>query len=248
MKTLSIINQKGGVGKTTITFNLGHLLSESGIKVLLIDMDPQSNLTLSILENIPESESTYELLLNGEIPIRKLQKFDFIPASLNLFTAEPKLHSAIAKEFRLQKAIEKIERQYDIILIDTPPNLGVLTINSLIASDGILIPVEMSIYSLIGIKHLFEILSEIKDLLSKEIEIVGIIPTMYDKRIMLHQEILEELKSMPYKVFNPIYRRSAFQYGAVSKNPVHKENLDEETIKNLEYLKEEVIKWLKEKD
>ncbi len=247
MKVLSVVNQKGGVGKTTITFNLAHFLVEAGVKTLVIDMDPQSNLTLSVLGEIPEKDTSYEMLIDGSLPIREGELFDFVPASLTLFTAEPRLHSAIAKEFRLSRALTKFENKYDIVLVDTPPNLGILTINALTASNGIIVPVEMGLYSLAGLKHLIEILDELKEYLQKEIEIVGIVPTMYDKRITLHEEIIEELRKMSFKIFPPVYRRSAFQYSNASRQPVYRENLDIETLENLKVLVKEVLIWLEKK-
>ena len=243
MKVISIVNQKGGVGKTTLSFNLSHLLGDAGIRILTIDLDPQSNLTLSVLGEIPDKGTSYDMLMEGSLPLRKVDSFDFIPASLELFMAEPRLHSAIAKEFRLSKALEKLSDEYDVVLVDTPPNLGILTINALTASNGIIIPVEMGLYSLAGLKHLMEVLDEIKEYLHREIEIVGVVPTMYDRRVALHQEVLEELERMSFKVFPPVFRRSAFQYSNASRQPVHKENIDKETLGNLKTLAEEVVKW-----
>lgn len=245
MKIISIVNQKGGVGKTTLAFNLAHLLKDRGYRILAVDLDPQANLTLSVLGEIPEEASSYEMLLNGKISIKKSKSYDIIPSSLSLATVEPKLLSAIAKEYRLLKALQKIDENYDVIIIDTPPNLGILTLNALIASDGILIPVETRFYGLVGLKHLMDVLQEIKEYLDRKIEIIGIVPTMYEKNVSLHKEALEELKNLPFKVFPPIYKRTAFQYASATGQPVYKESIDKETFENLKTIAKEVEIWLR---
>jgi chromosome partitioning protein len=246
MKTIAIVNQKGGVGKTTITSTLLHLLSNNNLKVLGIDLDPQANLSLTLLKKIPNDEeiTSYHLLTAGRFEPAKLENFDLIPSSLLLANAEPELLSAPAREYRLSKALKKIEGMYDVVVIDTPPNLGTLTLNALMASDGILIPVETRFYGLAGLKHLFEILDELKEFANKNVDIIGIIPTFFEKGVSIQKEVLEELKSLNYKVLPPIPKRSAFQYASVSGKSVFDEGLDKETQEVLKTLSDEVIKWL----
>jgi chromosome partitioning protein len=247
MKILAVVNQKGGVGKTTLVSILLHLLSQKEIKILGIDLDPQANLTLTFIKRIPEDEyiTSYHLLIKGIFDPIELEGFDFIPSSLLLANAEPELLSAPAREYRLSRALSKIQKPYEIVIIDTPPSLGVLTLNALMASHSILIPTETKFYGLAGLKHLFKILEELKEYAQKTVEILGIIPTFYEKNVSLHKEVIEELKGLPYKIFPPIPKRSAFQYASASgKNPI-KEGLDPETQETLNIITQEVINWLK---
>lgn len=199
MKILSVVNQKGGVGKTTLVFNLAHLLCDEGFKVLAVDLDPQANLTLSTIGEVPEEDLTsYHLLLNGELPIRETESFDLIPSSLILANAELELVSSLGRELRLLKALSKLGDRYDLSIIDTPPNLGILTINALMASDGVLIPTETKPYGLAGLKHLIKVFPELKEFADKDLSILGIVPTLFERTVILQKEALEELRHLPY--------------------------------------------------
>jgi len=244
MKILTIANQKGGVGKTTLAAILLYLLSEKK-KVLGIDFDPQANLTLTFFHSLSENTpTTYDFLMNRVFEPVTTGKFDLIPSSLSLARAEPELLSATAKEYRLLKAISKIQKDYDLIIIDTPPNLGVLTINSLMASDGLIIPVECRFYGLAGLKHLFSILEELKEYTQKNIYILGIVPTFYEKRSTLHQDALNEISTLPFKVFPPILKRASLL--RFSTNQMLE--LDEDLKKSFDAITEEIIKWLNSKN
>lgn len=251
LKVLAVVNQKGGVGKTSLSLNLCHYLRNKNVNVLAIDLDPQSSLTLSLLgREIDENEkSIIEFLLNGEVvAIKTNMGFDLLPSCLSLATIEPRLISAIGREFKLKKSLSRISADmYDIVIIDTPPNLGILTINALIASDGVIVPVETKYYGLMGLKHLFTIFKEIENHLDKKINVVGIVPNIYEKQITIQKEALLEIQKLPYKIFSSIPKRSAFQYSAVSGLSVNQEGIDMETNSVLEEISKEVINWLKER-
>jgi chromosome partitioning protein len=243
MKRLSVINHKGGVGKTTLTVSLLRLLSQRGIKVLGIDLDPQASLTLCLLQNISEDKpNSYNLLLEGTVPIFHVDEIDIIPSSLMLSKAEFELSSLPARELRLSKVLSSI-KGYDLVIIDTPPNLGILTINSLMASDGIIIPLETQFFSLSGIKHLFKVMEELTKYTDKEFNIICVAPTFYEKNVGLHTKVLEELKKLPYPILPPIPKRVGFQYASVSKGDLN--NLDKETLNTLNVYTEEVLLWLR---
>jgi chromosome partitioning protein len=242
MKILSVANQKGGVGKTTLVSLLIYLLSDR-LKLLAVDMDPQAHLTLSLLNDIPEENTSYHLLMKGIFQPVKVQNFELIPAFIGLANAEVELASAPAREYRLRKAISKINPKYDLVIIDTPPSLSFLTLNALMASDGVLIPTETRYYGLASLKHLFRVLNELTELTEKKIEILGIVPTFYEKIVILHQDALEELRRLPYRVFKPIPKRSIFQYASI-KGVNLLSKLDTETKETLEEIKKEVLKWL----
>jgi len=240
MKVLTITNHKGGVGKTTLVGVLLHNLC-SHIKVLGIDLDPQAHLTLLFSES-PFDENlitSYEFLIKKVFNPIKLKNFDLIPSNLKLATAELELINMHAREYRLKKALESIPQNYDLVLIDTPPSLSVLTLNAIFASDGILIPVETKLFGLAGLSYLLKVLDELKEY--AEINILGIVPTFYEKQITLHKEVLEKLETLPYRVFSPIPKRSAFQYFVETKEL----NLDKETKTAIDEIVKEVLKWVK---
>jgi chromosome partitioning protein len=244
MKTLAVVNHKGGVGKTTLTTALLHLLAEQGLKILAIDLDPQANLTLCLTQNISEDiPQSYHLLIKGSSQPISIGNMDLIPSSLLLSQAEFELVSMHARELRLKRALSTFNG-YDLILIDSPPNLGILTINALIASDGVLIPVETQFFSLSGLKHIFMVMQELEEYTGIKTRVVGLAPTFYEKQIVLHNKVLEELQKLPYKVLPPIPKRVGFQYASINRGDL--KQLDQETLKILSTYAEEVIRWLRE--
>jgi len=244
MKTLAVVNHKGGVGKTTLTIALLHLLAEQGVKILAVDLDPQANLTLCLTQNISEDiPQSYHLLIKGTSQSISLGNIDLIPSSLLLSQAEFELVSMHARELRLKRALSTFNT-YDLILVDTPPNLGILTINALIASNGVLIPVETQFFSLSGLKHIFRVMHELEEYIGIKIQVVGLAPTFYEKQTVLHNKVLEELQKLPYKVLPPIPKRVGFQYASINRGNL--KQLDQETLKILSTYAEEVIKWLRE--
>lgn len=195
-----VANQKGGVGKTTTAINLSAAIAENGKKVLVVDMDPQGNTTSGFGVDKDSAEKTvYEMLL-GEEPIEEcLQKEIFenlslIPSNINLSGAEIELIGLKEKEFLLKKALETVKSDYDFILIDCPPSLNMLTINSMCAGDTVLVPIQCEYYALEGLSQLIHTIDLVKERLNPDIEIEGVVFTMYDARTNLSLQVVENVK------------------------------------------------------
>ena len=196
-KVIAFANQKGGVAKTTTTLNLGVAFAEQGHTVLLIDLDPQGNLTMSQGLNPDEIERSMFDVLVHKIPIQdviELREVALAVSSIDLAGAELSLSSMIGRERALEKALTPIRDNYEFILIDTPPSLGLLTINALVAADGVIVPVQCEYLSLRGLVQLENTMSMIRENLNPKVEVVGILPTMFDKRLLHSREAVEILK------------------------------------------------------
>src|SRR5436309_1879866 len=196
-RVISFANQKGGVAKTTTTLNLGVAFSEQGLKVLLVDLDPQGNLTMSQGLN-PDSidRSMFDVLVH-RLPIQEViqhAEVDLAVSSIDLAGAELALASMIGRERALEKALVTVKQGYDYVLIDTPPSLGLLTINALVASNGVIVPVQCEYLSLRGLVQLENTLSMIRENLNPVVEIEGILPTMFDSRTLHSREAVEILR------------------------------------------------------
>lgn len=215
-KIYAIVNQKGGVGKTTTVISVGGYLASSGRKVLIVDMDPQSNATSGLGYNKNEiKRSTYDLLLEQVTPADLVRyndeyKLYILPANPALSGAEVELVSTIAREYRLRTALEMVENQYDYILIDCPPSLSLLTVNALTAArDGVLIPVQCEYLALEGLGQLVQTIELIRKHLNPGLKIRGLIMTMYDSRTNLGRQVVEEARRhFPGKVFRAIIPRN----------------------------------------
>ncbi|EME8112278.1 ParA family protein [Enterococcus faecium] len=212
---ISVANQKGGVGKTTTTVNLGACLASLGKKVLLVDMDAQGNATSGVGIRKPDvTKDIYDVLVN-ELPIDEAtlitehENLSIVPATLQLAGAEIELTSMMARESRLKGSLAEISSQYDYILIDCPPSLGHLTINSFTASDSILIPVQCEYYALEGLSQLLNTVRLVQKHFNPELEIEGVLLTMYDARTNLGNEVVEEVrKYFREKVYETIIPRN----------------------------------------
>lgn len=198
---IALANQKGGVGKTTTSVNLGACLTELGKKVLLIDLDPQGNATsgLGIEKNKIET-SVYDVLINDDVDLADAimpsshQGLDLVPATIALSGAEVELTNLMARETRLKDSFGSMTDQYDFILIDCPPSLGLLTINAFTAADSILIPVQSEYYAMEGLSQLLNTIKLVQKHFNPDLKIEGVLMTMYDRRTNLGQQVNAEVK------------------------------------------------------
>jgi chromosome partitioning protein len=211
-RVIAFANQKGGVAKTTTTLNLGVALKEQGHRVLIVDLDPQGNLTMSQGMNPDEIERSMFDVLVHKLPIQEVieeREVDIAVSSIDLAGAELALSSMIGRERALEKTLAPVKPEYDYILIDTPPSLGLLTINALVASDGVVVPVQCEYLSLRGLVQLQNTLEMIRENLNPKVGILGILPTMYDRRLMHAREAVEILKeNFGDLVFNTRIRKT----------------------------------------
>nr|WP_296011063.1 AAA family ATPase [uncultured Adlercreutzia sp.] len=199
-KIIAIINQKGGVGKSTTAINLGAALGEMGKQVLLVDLDPQGNCSSGLgVEKSMIQECIYDVLLN-DVPIQEViipdiaEGLDIAPATINLAGAEVELVSEMARESRLKDAVGSMRGRYDYILIDCPPQLGLLTVNALVAADKLLIPIQCEFYALEGVTKLLESMKRVKSRLNPTLDIYGVLLTMYDSRTTLSKQVVDEVR------------------------------------------------------
>jgi len=200
-KILAFTNQKGGVGKTTSAVNVALSLAVTEVRTLLIDLDPQSNATTGLADLFKETNgNTYDIMLKGDgvkeaITTTSFSHLDIIASTNDLVGAEIELVSVMAREYQLQKALKTIKEQYDIIIIDCPPSLGLLTINALTASDALVIPIQCEYYALEGLGQLLNTVRLVQRHLNKKLEIAGILMTMYDGRLNLSKQVVKEVNS-----------------------------------------------------
>ncbi|WP_026509002.1 MULTISPECIES: ParA family protein [unclassified Butyrivibrio] len=199
-RAIAIANQKGGVGKTTTSINLSATLAEKGKKVLVIDTDPQGNTTSGFGLNKNQLENTIYELLIGECKVNDalykdvVDGVDIIPSNVNLAAVEIELIDMEEKEFILKKAIEKIRKNYDFIIIDCPPSLSMLTINAMTTANTVLVPIQCEYYALEGLSQLVHTVNLVKERLNEDLEMEGVIFTMYDSRTNLSMQVVENVK------------------------------------------------------
>jgi chromosome partitioning protein len=226
---IAMCNQKGGVGKTTTTINLGAALAELGRRVLLVDFDPQGSLSVGLGVNPHTLEhSIYDLLLSRDTPIDDVidrtgvPNLDILPSNIDLSAAEVQLVSEVAREQTLLRVLDKVKPRYDVILIDCAPSLGLLTINALTAADKVIMPLETEFFALRGIALLTDTITKVTDRLNPRLEILGILGTMYDPRTLHSREVLERVvQAFGDRVFHTVIRRTVkFPETTVAGEPI----------------------------
>lgn len=197
---VTVANQKGGVGKTTTTVSLAAAIAELGARVLLVDLDPQGNATTGIGLRVDEGEpSTYGVLVDS-MPVEEattpsqVDGLDVLGSSLDLAGAEVELVPAFSREHRLRKALDRVRDRYDLVLIDCPPSLGLLTINALVAADQVLVPIQCEYYALEGLGQLLRTVDLVVANLNRRLEVGGVVLTMFDGRTNLSQQVVDEVK------------------------------------------------------
>lgn len=249
-KVISVSNQKGGVGKTTTTVNLSACLAERGKTVLIIDIDPQGNAGFGIGINTEEIETTIYEVLIGQIPLRdglfktQIDNLYIIPANIHLSGAQVELLDYEKKEFILKKALKEVRETFDYIFIDCPPSLGILTLNSLVAADTVLIPLQCEYYALEGLNQLLRVISMVQENLNKRLAIEGVVLTMFDSRTNLSQQVVTDVKQFfKDKVFKTIIPRNVKLSEAPSfGKPISLYDRECIGTKSYEKLAEEVLK------
>jgi chromosome partitioning protein len=213
-RIVSLANQKGGVGKTTTAINLSASLAACERKVLLVDLDPQANATSGVGVSKSDRNSMYPVLVDGAdirpiIRETELPNFHIAPSSVDLVAAEVELSDAIGREFHLRKALQPIVNDYDYILVDSPPSLGLLTVNGLTAAQSVLVPMQCEYFAIEGVAQLLNTIDRVRDFLNPALEIEGIALTMYDERMNLARQVAEEVRNhFGEKVYRTVIPRN----------------------------------------
>ncbi len=254
MPTISLTNLKGGTAKTTSTINLGAGLGDHGKKVLLLDLDPQANLSQSMGLTDPNQKTIYNVLkkeMTGDDTsileaIRSVAHLDIVPSGLDLAQAELELVSIFGRERLLQRLLQKVKTTYDYILIDCPPSVAMLTVNALVASDYILIPVQAEFLGLNGVRSFVKTLGTLQQSLNLKVEMLGLFLTRYDQRKIMNRQVLDALvREHPNKVFSTKIRtnitlaqaqeagKDIFSYAPKSHGAIDYKSLTQELLQKL---------------
>jgi chromosome partitioning protein len=247
---IAITNQKGGVGKTTTTINLAAALASKGIRTLVVDVDPQGNSSMSFLDIHELKASMYDALTEDHVhladiiqPAQKIENLFIAPSTIALAKIEAKLIGELDSQYRLKDQLAAVQEAYDYVIIDTPPTLGIITVNALVAASHVLVPIQASYFALEGTDDLLETIDKIKVRANPQLQILGALITMYDKRTLLAKDIYEQIQRVfGSKVFetvitksvrleeSPAYRESIFSFAPRSTGAYEYYRLSEEVL------------------